>query len=179
MPLKILKAVKEPREGDPNAILQYRVELLRLCYSSVDANKQGIVDEMNARYSDCSKKSIERVLKEVIVKEKRGQDVRPVYYVATQEILDEICDQLVQQELVILAERRMAPLIQEIQEEEARRQQERDERERVRLQEKAVNEALERERLAEKERARQEKESERLAKEAQKEIERKTKQDQK
>lgn len=83
MPLKIVKKVREPKEGDPNAILKLRVELLRLCYSSVEANRQSIVDEMNVRYPDCSKKSIERVLKEVIVKEKREHDVRPVYYVAT------------------------------------------------------------------------------------------------
>jgi len=60
MPLKIVKKVKEPKEGDPNAILLLRVELLRLCYSSVEANKQNIIDEMNARYPECSKKSIER-----------------------------------------------------------------------------------------------------------------------
>jgi len=64
--------VKKDKEGDSNAILLLRLELLRLCYSSVDANKQIIIDEMNMKYPECSKKSIERVLKEVIVKERRG-----------------------------------------------------------------------------------------------------------
>jgi len=64
--------VKKDKEGDSNAILLLRLELLRLCYSSVDANKQIIIDEMNTKYPECSKKSIERVLKEVIVKERRG-----------------------------------------------------------------------------------------------------------
>lgn len=64
--------MKKDKEGDSNAILLLRLELLRLCYSSVDANKQIIIDEMNMKYPECSKKSIERVLKEVIVKERRG-----------------------------------------------------------------------------------------------------------
>jgi len=38
---------------------------------------------MNTRHPECSKKSIERLLKEIIVKEKRYQDIKPVYYVAT------------------------------------------------------------------------------------------------
>ena len=57
-----------------------RVDLLRLCYNSAELNKSGIVAEMHALKPECSKKSIERVMKEIIIKEKRGQDVRPVYY---------------------------------------------------------------------------------------------------
>jgi hypothetical protein len=57
--------------------------LLKLCYKSKDNKKQAIIDEMNSKFPDCSKKSIERVLKDIVVKEKRGSDVRPVYYVYT------------------------------------------------------------------------------------------------
>ena len=43
---------------------------------------------MHALHPECSKKSIERVLKESTVKEKRGNDVRAVYY-ATEQVLQE------------------------------------------------------------------------------------------
>ena len=79
-PLRIEKKFKDQKEGDPNAIISCRVDLLRLCYSSADLNKSGIVDEMHALKPECSKKSIERVMKEIIIKEKRAQDLRPVYY---------------------------------------------------------------------------------------------------
>ena len=57
-------------------------------YGSLDS-KQQIIDDFNDKYPDCSKKSIERVFKEIIIKEKRENDLRPVWY-ASEEILSEL-----------------------------------------------------------------------------------------
>jgi hypothetical protein len=69
---------------------------------------------MHLKHPECSKKSIERVFKEITVKEKRGNDVRAVYY-STEEVLLEIgCDLGLRKELLCLAEQRMAPLLLEV-----------------------------------------------------------------
>lgn len=80
-PLSLTKPEKvyETGQGDPNAILKYRVELIRAAYASLES-KQQIVDDFNSTYPECSKKSIERVFKEIITKEKREGDIRPVWY---------------------------------------------------------------------------------------------------
>ena len=68
--------------------MQYRDKLIHFVYASLDS-KQQIIDDFNDKYPDCSKKSIERVFKEIIVKEKRENDLRPVWY-ATDEIMKEL-----------------------------------------------------------------------------------------
>ena len=80
-PLSLEKPEKvyEAGQGDPNAILKYRVELVYAAYSSLDS-KQQIIDDFNGKFPDCSKKSIERVFKEIVIKEKRENDLRPVWY---------------------------------------------------------------------------------------------------
>ena len=114
-PLKIDKLLHnvESGAGDPNAILNRRSDLIRACYASLEA-KQIIVEEFNSKFPDCSKKSIDRIFKEIIVKEKRDQDVRPVWY-ATAEILAELKMNTpeVEEELKSLADTRMEPLIRE------------------------------------------------------------------
>lgn len=75
LPLSLEKPARDPERGDPNAILQHRVQLLRLAYANVES-KQCVVDEMHTAHPECSKKSIERVFKESMTKEKRGSDVR-------------------------------------------------------------------------------------------------------
>jgi hypothetical protein len=62
-----------------------------------------VIEAMNSLHPECSKKSIERVFKEITVKEKRGSDVKAVYY-ATEEIILEICDSDLRAELILLAE---------------------------------------------------------------------------
>ena len=77
--LKKPEKVYDVGQGDPNAILKYRIELIYMCYSSLEA-KSVIVDDFNAKFPDCSKKSIERVFKEIIIKEKREGDLRAAWY---------------------------------------------------------------------------------------------------
>ena len=69
----------------------------------------------NDKYPECSKKSIERVFKEIIIKEKREGDLRPVWY-ATPEIVAELAEFNTpdgEQELLALAKERMRPLVEE------------------------------------------------------------------
>ena len=69
----------------------------------------------NDKYPECSKKSIERVFKEIIIKEKREGDLRPAWY-ACEEILKELAEFNTPeglQELVDLAKERMRPLVEE------------------------------------------------------------------
>ena len=102
-------------QGDPNAILKFRAQLIRACYSSLES-KQQIIDDFNDKYPECSKKSIERVFKEIITKEKRENDLRPAWY-ATEEILAELSADFGTQsgidELKALATERMRPLVEE------------------------------------------------------------------
>ena len=111
MPLSVNKPEKvyELGQGDPNAILKFRPELIRACYASLES-KQNIIDDFNIKFSECSKKSIERVFKEIITKEKREGDLRPVWY-ATDQILEEL--KLSSEELSSLAQERMKPLVEE------------------------------------------------------------------
>jgi len=90
LPLSVNKPEKvyDLGQGDPNAILKFRPELIRACYASLES-KQNIIDDFNIKYPECSKKSIERIFKEIITKEKREGDLRPVWY-ATDQILDEL-----------------------------------------------------------------------------------------
>lgn len=80
-PISLTKKVRP--EVDTVVIESYRFELLVLLYSTLDV-KQSIVEEMTNKYPECSKKSIERFLKEISVKEKRDGDER-VAYLATPE----------------------------------------------------------------------------------------------
>lgn len=109
-PLQIVKLVKPETDKDSNAILQHKFELLQLLYSSLDA-KQSIVDEMQTKYPECSKKSIERLLKEMSVKVKRDGDERVAYH-ATQECWNDLTEAQ-QSELLQLASVRMQPLREE------------------------------------------------------------------
>lgn len=93
--------------------MQYRGDLIKFCYSTLES-KQWIIDNFHLKYPDCSKKSIERVLKEIVVKEEREGDLRPCYY-ATNEILEELNlnSEETAEELNQLAINRMAPLVEE------------------------------------------------------------------
>lgn len=77
----ISKKSKEQLDSvaDSKLIEQYKYELLILTYKTLDA-KQTIIDEMNQKYPQCSKKSIERVLKDITIREKREGDERAVYH---------------------------------------------------------------------------------------------------
>ena len=116
LPLSVKKPEKvyEIGQSDPNAILRYRHELIRACYLSLES-KQLIIDDFNDKYPECSKKSIERVFKEIIIKEKREGDLRPVWYV-TEETLNDIPEFKEPEsrvELTELAKERMRPLVEE------------------------------------------------------------------
>ena len=88
--------------------------MIRACYSSLES-KQQIIDDFNDKYPECSKKSIERVFKEIIIKEKRDSDLRPAWY-ATEAILIELTDLSTadgMEELKALTTERMRPLVEE------------------------------------------------------------------
>jgi hypothetical protein len=115
LPLSVKKPEKiyELGQGDPNAILKFRLQLIKACYASLES-KQQIIDVFNDKYPECSKKSIERIFKEIIIKEKREGDLRPVWY-ATDAIIAEldISKDGGTLELLALAQERMRPLIEE------------------------------------------------------------------
>ena len=81
-PLSLIKPEKvydEKPGSDPNAILKYRVELIKASYATLDS-KQQLIESFHEKYPDCSKKSIERVFKEIIIKDKLENDLKPVWY---------------------------------------------------------------------------------------------------
>ena len=80
----------------------------------------------NDKYPDCSKKSIERVFKEIIIKEKREGDLRPAWY-ATETVLGELEEFGTaegREELKELASERMRPLVEEAEQVEAAKNEE-------------------------------------------------------
>ena len=114
MSLKKPEKIYEAGVGDPNAILNYRAKLIHFVYGSLDS-KQQIIDDFNDKYPDCSKKSIERVFKEIIIKEKRENDLRPVWYASEQILseLPELATEEAKETLRQLSIDRMKPLIEE------------------------------------------------------------------
>ena len=81
-PISLVKPEKvyDDKPGsDPNAILKYRVELIKASYATLDS-KQQVIESFHEKYPDCSKKSIERVFKEIIIKDKMEGDLKPVWY---------------------------------------------------------------------------------------------------
>ena len=75
----------------------------------------------NDKYPECSKKSIERVFKEIIIKEKREGDLRPAWY-ASDAILKELSEFETPEgieELLTLSKERMKPLVDEAEAAEA------------------------------------------------------------
>ena len=127
LPLCVKKPEKvyDLGQGDPNAILKYRAQLIKACYASLES-KQQIIDVFNDKYPDCSKKSIERVFKEIIIKEKREGDLRPAWY-ATESVLGELEEFGTaegREELKELASERMRPLVEEAEQVEAAKNEE-------------------------------------------------------
>ena len=97
----------------------------------------------NDKYPECSKKSIERVFKEIIIKEKREGDLRPVWY-ATETILNELADFKEPEglaELKAIAAERMRPLIEEVEQAEAAKNEELKIKEQLKLLQQAQREA--------------------------------------
>lgn len=162
LPLSVKKPEKvyDFGQGDPNAILRFRAQLIRACYSSLES-KQQIIDDFNDKYPECSKKSIERVFKEIIIKEKREGDLRPSWY-ATDVILAELTDFAPPngiEELKALAKERMRPLVEEAEQAEAAKNEElkiKEELKRLeRAQRDAEREQKEKEKMLEKEKLHQ------------------------
>ena len=145
LPLSVKKPEKvyDFGQGDPNAILKFRAQLIRACYSSLES-KQQIIDDFNDKYPECSKKSIERVFKEIIIKEKREGDLRPGWY-ATEEILAELAVDFGSQsgidELKALATERMRPLVEEAEQAEAAKNEEQKIKEELKRLERAQRDA--------------------------------------
>ena len=182
LPLSVQKPEKvyELGQGDPNAILRFRPQLIRACYASLES-KQHIIDVFNDKYPECSKKSVERVFKEIITKEKREGDLRPAWY-ATVEILDELENFRTSEgieELKALATERMRPLVEEADAAEAAKNEElkiKEELKRLEQEKRAAErEQKEKEKQLEKDRLALQKENERKEREAQREVERKDK----
>ena len=103
--MSLAKPVKP--EVDIVQIKSHCFELLKMLYSTLDV-KQTIVEEIMTKYPDCSKKSIERYLKEISVREKRDDEERVAYY-ATPEQWETLTFEQ-QTELNSLHDTRMQPL---------------------------------------------------------------------
>ena len=74
-------------KANPNAINEKLKDLVYVMHGSFES-KQKILDDFHLKYPDCSKKSIEKKLKDLFVKEKRDDDPRHRYY-ATESTLVE------------------------------------------------------------------------------------------
>ena len=144
LPLSCKKPEKvyELGQGDPNAILRFRPQLIRACYASLES-KQQIIDVFNDKYPECSKKSIERIFKEIIIKEKREGDLRPAWY-ACEDILKELPEfnsASGAEELLAISKERMRPLVEEAEQAEAAKNEEqkiRDELKRLEQEKRAA-----------------------------------------
>jgi hypothetical protein len=51
-------------------------------------SKQKIIDEFNIKFPDCSKKSIEKKMKDLFVKEKKNEDPKLRYYATESTLAD-------------------------------------------------------------------------------------------
>ena len=78
-PLKIEKRQVEPAAPAEDPTKKKLLELVHMVHGSFES-KQKIIDDFNAEHADCSKKSIERFLKECFVKDKKEQDFKPRWY---------------------------------------------------------------------------------------------------
>ena len=64
------------------------VELVRLLHGSFES-KQKILEDFSCQNPECSKKSIERKMRDLFVKEKKGEDPKARWY-ATESTLFEL-----------------------------------------------------------------------------------------
>lgn len=80
-PISLAKPVKA--EVDTVKIQEHRFVLLKMLYTTLDL-KQTIVEEIMSKFPECSKKSIERYLREISIREKRDDGERVAFY-ATHE----------------------------------------------------------------------------------------------
>jgi hypothetical protein len=70
------------------------------------------VEDFTVKYPECSKLSVDKKIKEGFVKDKRGDDPRPRYYVSG-GLLGEVGEEM-EEELRIIAEERLRPIMEEI-----------------------------------------------------------------
>ena len=61
--------------ANANSINNYLVELVKLMHGSFES-KQFIIDTFHERFPDCSKKSIERKMRDLFDKDKKDSDPR-------------------------------------------------------------------------------------------------------
>ena len=112
------------KANNPFSLKSRLVELAKLMHGSFES-KQKIIDDFHARFPDCSKKSIERKMFELFVKEKKALDPKQRWY-ATESTLNEL-NLLNDPELTLVAEERLKVVVEEmnrLQEEQNRIKQE-------------------------------------------------------
>lgn len=68
------------------------VELIKEVHGSFES-KNKLIEDFAARFTDCSKLSVEKKIKEGFVKDKRGDDPKLRYY-ALPAIIEEACGDL-------------------------------------------------------------------------------------
>lgn len=81
-PISLAKPVKA--EVDTIKIEAHRFEMLKMLYSTLDL-KQTIIEEIMSKFPEFSKKSIDRYLKEISVREKRDEDEKVAYYATPEQ----------------------------------------------------------------------------------------------
>lgn len=129
------------KANNPFSLKSRLVELAKLMHGSFES-KQKIIDDFHARFPDCSKKSIERKMIELFVKEKKDLDPNKRWY-ATESTLNEL-NLLNDPELTLVAEERLKVVVEEmnrLQEEQNRikEEQNRTKEEQQRKREEARN----------------------------------------
>lgn len=72
---------------NPNAINMKLVELIRLMHGSFES-KTKIIDEFNQKHPECSKKSIERKIRDLFEKDKKQADPRQRWYATESTLVD-------------------------------------------------------------------------------------------
>ena len=72
---------------NPKAINDKLNELVNMMHGSFES-KTKIIEDFHTKYPECSKKSIEKKMRDLFVKEKRGEDPRTRWYATESTLAD-------------------------------------------------------------------------------------------
>ena len=139
-----LKPLPDPNEeenkaakgavNNPNLINTKLVDLVKMMHGSFES-KQKIIDDFNQRFPDCSKKSIERKMRDLFEKDKKGDDPRQRWY-ATESTLIELNMQD-DPELILMFNERLQVVLDEINKIKEEQQKLKDEQAKVKEEQRA------------------------------------------
>ncbi len=96
---------------NPHAIKDHLKELVYMMHGSFEG-KQKIADSFHLKFPDCSKKSIDKKMRDLFVKEKKTEDPKPRYYATESTLADLNLEQ--DQQLALLFQERLDSVNSEI-----------------------------------------------------------------